>query len=105
MPKLQSLSAKLGFTALSSLSNLMLTRILEEVDNLLQLQLSLVGTSHVGEGDTSLRHLLELGLVAAELHGTTKAARPGTALRPSGKIGLRTLKPRQLGVHNIGRNR
>jgi hypothetical protein len=56
-----------------------LVGVLEEIDDLLQLKLGLVGACDVEEGDAGLGHLLELALGAAEVHGPAEAG-AGSAL-------------------------
>ena len=55
--------------------------VLKEINDLLQLELGLVRTSDVEERDARLRHLLELALGAAEVHGPAEPA--GASARPA----------------------
>jgi hypothetical protein len=57
-----------------------LVGVLEEIDDLLQLELGLVGAGDVEEGDAGVGHLLELALGAGEVHGAARAG-AGPALR------------------------
>merc|ERR1719181_752070 len=54
-----------------------LVRVLQEVDDLLELQLGAVHAGDVLEGDPGLGDLLELGARLAELHGAAHAAHAG----------------------------